>query len=319
MTKILDLKRLYKSALRIRQVESRIAEKYSEGMMRCPVHLSIGQEIPSAIFEQVISPGDSAISTHRAHAHYLAMGGSLPRMIAEIYGKATGCSKGRGGSMHLIDLDKGFLGSSPIVGNSIPVGVGVGFGMQLKNDSAVSFIFLGDGATEEGSFYESVNFAVVHKLPVVFILENNLYSVYTNLSPRQPAGRSIAQLASNIGLKTDSVQDISFDELFLKLSALVEHARNGAGPTLIEISTYRKLEHCGPNDDDFLGYRPNDEVAHFKDVDLIEILQERLDVSETELSEINSEIRSEIDAAFAFAESSPFPTYAESIEGVYAN
>jgi pyruvate dehydrogenase E1 component alpha subunit len=150
MTKPLNLFQLYETAMRIRLVESRIAEKYSEGKMRCPVHLSIGQEIPSAIFEQVIQVGDTAVSTHRAHAHYLAMGGNLPRMIAEIYGKITGCSKGRGGSMHLIDLEKGFLGSSAIVGNSIPIGVGVGYAKQLNRDKSVSFIFLGDGASEEG-------------------------------------------------------------------------------------------------------------------------------------------------------------------------
>ena len=146
MNQELNLQQLYKSALRIRLVESIIAEKYAEGNMRCPVHLSIGQEIPSAIFQQVVKPGDTAISTHRAHAHYLAMGGNLPKMIAEIYGKATGCSKGRGGSMHLIDLEKGFLGSSALVGNSIPVGVGVGLAKQLNKEDGVSFIFLGDGA-----------------------------------------------------------------------------------------------------------------------------------------------------------------------------
>ena len=243
MTRELDLLQLYKTALRIRLVESRIAEKYPEGNMRCPVHLSIGQEVPSAIFQQVVKTGDSAISTHRAHAHYLAMGGDLPRMIAEIYGKVTGCSKGRGGSMHLIDLEKGFLGSSAIVGNSIPVGVGVGYAKQLKGDGSVVFIFLGDGAVEEGSFYESANFAAVHNLPVVFVVENNLYSVYTSLSPRQPANRSIAKLASAIGLKCESAKDSDISDCYSKLSSLVSQARVGNGPRLIEISTYRKPKH----------------------------------------------------------------------------
>ena len=319
MNQSLDFQRLYKSALRIRLIESRIAERYSEGLMRCPVHLSIGQEIPSAIFEQVFSFGDTAVSTHRAHAHYLAMGGSLPRMIAEIYGRATGCSKGRGGSMHLIDREKGFLGSSAIVGNSIPVGVGVGYGMKLNNAKTVSFVFLGDGATEEGSFFESANFAVIHKLPIVFVLENNLYSVYTNLISRQPAGRSLAQLGAQIGLRTDSARDEDFEDLHTKFAGLVEYARNGSGPALIEISTYRKLEHCGPNDDDILGYRPSEELVRYKNVDLIEVLTEKFGVTPAKQEAIYSEITSEIDAAFAFASSSPFPTYSESIEGVYAN
>ncbi len=318
MNQELDLQQLYKSALRIRLVESMIADKYAEGYMRCPVHLSIGQEIPSAIFQQVVKPGDTAISTHRAHAHYLAMGGNLPKMIAEIYGKATGCSKGRGGSMHLIDLEKGFLGSSAIVGNSIPVGVGVGLAKQLNKEDAVSFIFLGDGAIEEGSFYESANFAVVHKLPVVFIVENNLYSVYTNLSPRQPENRSITKLASAIGLKCESAEDTDYSGTFSKFLSLTEYARAGHGASLIEINTYRRLEHCGPSDDDHLGYRPIDELTKFKHVDLIKTLGETLGLSTIELEALEQDIHSEIDSAFIYAESSPFPTYEEAVGGVYA-
>lgn len=319
MTRELDLLQLYKTSLRIRLVESRIAERYSEGNMRCPVHLSIGQEIPSAIFQQVVQPGDSAISTHRAHAHYLAMDGNLPKMIAEIYGKATGCSKGRGGSMHLIDLEKGFLGSSAIVGNSIPIGVGVGYAKKLKKDDSISFIFLGDGAIEEGSFYESANFAAVHKLPVVFVVENNLYSVYTGLSARQPTGRSISKLASAIGLYCDSADDSELSDCYSKLASLTDYARNGKGPALIEINTYRKLEHCGPNDDDNLGYRPEVELVEFKERDLVAALEKVLYLSESDIHAIKTEIYTEIDNAFEFAESSPFPTLEQATGGVYAN
>ncbi len=319
MNQELDLQQLYKSALRIRLVESMIADKYAEGNMRCPVHLSIGQEIPSAIFQQVVKPGDTAVSTHRAHAHYLAMDGNLPKMIAEIYGKATGCSKGRGGSMHLIDLEKGFLGSSAIVGNSIPVGVGAGLAKQLNKEDAVSFIFLGDGAIEEGSFYESANFAVVHKLPVVFIVENNLYSVYTGLSSRQPEDRSISALAKAIGLNCDVTNDADFVGTFSKLASLTKNARDGYGPSLIEINTYRKLEHCGPNDDDHLGYRPIHELEGLKERDLLQAIKESLSLSTHDYELMESEIWSEIDSAFSFAESSPFPTYEQAIGEVYAN
>ena len=319
MTQELNLHQVYKTALRIRLVESRIADRYVEGNMRCPVHLSIGQEIPSAVFEQVMKPGDSAISTHRAHAHYLSMGGNLPKMIAELYGKVTGCSKGRGGSMHLIDLEKGFLGSSAIVGNSIPVGVGIGYAKQLNKDESVSFIFLGDGAIEEGSFYESANFAVVHKLPVVFVVENNLYSVYTGLSPRQPEGRSISKLASAIGLHSDSVEDSDISTCYSKLVSLTDHARRGNGPSLIEISTYRKLEHCGPNDDDSLRYRPQYELTKLKERDLISALENELSLSVLDGAAIKSEIEEEIEQAFSFAESSPFPTYEQATGDVYAN
>ena len=165
--------------------------------------------------------------------------------------------------MHLIDLEKGFLGSSAIVGNSIPIGVGVAYAKKLEADQSVSFIFLGDGAIEEGSFFESANFAAIHKLPVVFVVENNLYSVYTRLGPRQPANRSISNLASAIGLNCEVADDSDFSGTYSKFIALSEFARLGKGPSLIEINTYRKLEHCGPSDDDHLGYRPTAELAKF--------------------------------------------------------
>ena len=176
---------------RIRSVEEEISKRYSEGKMRCPTHLSIGQEAVPSAFSQIAKKNDFAVSSHRGHAHYLAKGGNLKSMLAEIYGKKTGCSGGKGGSMHLIDLAVNFMGTSAIVGNSIPVGVGLGMSAKIKNTKQVSFIFFGDGAIEEGIFYESINFAIVKKLPVVFICENNLYSVYSPFSVRQPKGRSI--------------------------------------------------------------------------------------------------------------------------------
>jgi pyruvate dehydrogenase E1 component alpha subunit len=183
----------------------------------------------------------------------------------------------------------------------------------------VSFIFLGDGAIEEGSFYESANFAAVHKLPAVFVVENNLYSVYTGLIPRQPGGRSISKLASAIGLYCDSVDDSDFLDSYSKFLSASEHARSGRGPSLIEINTYRKLEHCGPNDDDNLGYRPKEELSALKDKDLVTELRDNLSLSAEDLASIEIEIQSEIDEAFEFAESSPFPTYEQATGGVYAD
>ncbi len=319
MTPELDLARLYRTSLRIRLIESRIAELYPQGKMRCPVHLSIGQEIPSAIIEQVRKFGDQAISTHRAHAHYLAMGGDLQRMLAEIYGKSTGCSKGRGGSMHLIDIEKGFIGSSAIVGNSIPIGVGAAYAKMLNKETGVVFIFLGDGAAEEGAFYESANFAAIHKLPVVFILENNLYSVYTGLELRQPQDRSLFELAEAIGLKSKRAEDSDFKGAFTKLEKLTTITRDGLGPSFFEISTYRKLEHCGPNDDDSLGYRPIEERKKLKDVDLLNVLRDQARISNSTFEQIISEFGQEIDSAINFAETSPFPNYAEMSEDVYAS
>ena len=183
----------------IRGVEETIAERYNEQKMRCPTHLCTGQEAVAAAAGTVLRKDDFAVSSHRAHGHYLGKDGSLKRMIAEIYGKETGCSRGKGGSMHLIDQEVGFMGSTAIVGGTIPVGVGLGLSIQLKKTDQVSCVFLGDGSVEEGVFYESVNFAVVKKLPVVFICENNFYSVYSPLSVRQPEGRSISKMVKAMG------------------------------------------------------------------------------------------------------------------------
>ena len=160
MTSDLSLQLLYQMK-RIRKVEEGIAARYPEGKMRCPTHLSVGQEAVPAAIALTLNHSDFAIGTHRGHGHYLGKGGNLGSMIAEIYGKVTGCSHGRGGSMHLIDMKVGFMGTTAIVGNSIPIGVGLGLSIQLHGTDQLSCIFLGDGAVEEGVFYESANFAAV--------------------------------------------------------------------------------------------------------------------------------------------------------------
>ena len=188
--------------LRIRCVEEKIAERYPEGKMRCPTHLSIGQEAVPVAVSCVLNKKDFAVSTHRGHAHYLAKGGSLKKMIDEIHGKESGCSKGKGGSMHLIDKDVSFMGTSAIVGNSIPLGVGLGLSAKLKSTNQISCIYLGDGAIEQGVFYESINFAILKKLRVLFICENNLYSVYSPLSVRQPKNRKISHMVNGMGINS---------------------------------------------------------------------------------------------------------------------
>nr|HBN07889.1 acetoin dehydrogenase [Cyanobacteria bacterium UBA8530] len=188
-------RKLFFDALRIRRVEERIVAVYSEWNMRCPVHLCIGQEAVSAAFGSALAEGDAVFSGHRAHGHYLAAGGNLKALWAEMCGKVGGCCRGKGGSMHLVDLPAGFWGSTPIVGGTIPVAVGAAFAFQMQGKDAVSVVFLGDGATEEGVFHESLQFAALKKLPVVFVCENNLYACQTSLAERQPPGREIFLLA----------------------------------------------------------------------------------------------------------------------------
>lgn len=313
--------KIIETALLIRRVEERIASEYQNQQMRCPVHLSIGQELTSAIFSIVHRPGDTALSTHRAHAHYLAMGGNLDRMIAEIYGKVTGCSRGRGGSMHLVDLSVGFLGSSAIVGNSIPVGVGVGMSHKLEKNGAVCFIFLGDGAIEEGAFFESTNFAALHKIPVVFICENNFYSVYTNLRSRQPLNRKLTDLVSAIGISSRKIKTGNPIEAFHEMEELVAGARSGFGPVFIEIETYRYVEHCGPNPDDNLNYRPAKEIISWKENDFVDTINKFAksnDVDLDALAKIENLILQKIDKAFVAAKNDPFPSLSDTLIDVYA-
>ena len=307
----------------IRLVEEEIADRYNQGQMRCPVHLSIGQEGVPAGFSMASRRSDFAVSTHRGHAHYLAKGGDLKAMISEIYGKSTGCSNGKGGSMHLIDLAVRFMGSTAIVGNSIPIGVGLGLSAQLKDTEDVSCVFLGDGAIEEGVFFESLNFAAVRKLPVLFICENNFYSVYSPLSVRQPPNRNIAKMIEAFGVKSISAEGNDAYVVYEYLSNAFAEIRSGSGPIFMEFSTYRWREHCGPAFDDELGYRTAEEVAFWKAKDPIAKITQAL---ETVIPNFHSRITSdiliikrEIESAFEFAEHAPYPAPEEAFKGVFAD
>ncbi len=312
----------FELASKIRAVEENIAKEYASNEMRCPVHLSIGQEVVSAVVGLNQRSEDTAVSSHRAHAHYLAKGGNLHRMIAEIYGKVTGCCKGGGGSMHLIDLEVGFLGSSAIVGNSIPIGVGAGFTHKLNDSNELSFIFLGDGAVEEGSFYESINFSVVQNLPVVYICENNLYSVYTELNKRQPKGRNIYEMVGAMGIKAFKIETFDVVDCLNKTTEVINQARSTKDPIFIEYNTYRWLEHCGPNDDDFLGYRPAGELDKWKVDDPISKLENILitsfGISSSLIKEIQDKISKEVLFAFDQAKKDEFPTLEQSVTDIYA-
>ena len=194
-------KKLYYEMLRIRMVEEYIAHSYSEKKMRCPIHLSVGQEATAVGVCAALDVEDKVLSAHRSHAHYLAKGGSLNRMIAELHGKSTGCAMGKGGSMHLIDLEAGLLAAVPIVGSTIPIGVGVAWGIIQQGKSNIVVVFFGDGATEEGVFHESIDFASLKNLPVLFVCENNFYSVYSPLEVRQSPIRSLKNIVNSHGIE----------------------------------------------------------------------------------------------------------------------
>jgi len=307
--------RLLHQIMRIRAVEEAIADRYSEGKMRCPTHLSIGQEGVAAAVGMALERRDLAVSGHRAHAHYLGKGGDLPAMIAEIHGKQTGCSGGKGGSMHLVDEAAGFAGSTAIVGGTVPVGVGLAYAAKLRETGQVVCIFLGDAVVEEGVFFESVNFAVLKRLPVVFVCENNLYSVYSPLSVRQPEGRRIHEMVAAMGLPATHADGNDAPGVLRLMTEGVADVRAGGGPRFYELDTYRWREHCGPFYDNDLGYRSVAEFEQWKARDPLERLRHSILAEDSSssgrmaarIAEIEAAIAEEVAAAFQFAERSPFP------------
>lgn len=308
---------------KIRLTEETIAARYSEWKMRCPTHLCTGQEAVGAAVGLALRKDDFAVSTHRAHGHYLGKDGDLNKMIAEIYGKITGCSRGKGGSMHLIDQDVGFMGSTAIVGGTIPVGVGLGLSINLHETDQVICIFFGDGATEEGVFYESLNFSALKKLPVLFICENNFYSVYSPLKVRQPGSRKIYEMVEAIGVPGEYGNGNDAVEVYEKVTVAIDSIRQGKGPRFFEFDTYRWREHCGPNFDNDLGYRTEEEYLFWKEKDPVKLLESQiLDqriMGQADIQKMESAIQKEIDAAFDYAEKSPFPEDEEVFTDLYQN
>lgn len=311
---------LYRAMLRIRRIEDAIAERYADQEMRCPVHLSVGQEAAAVGACAPLRADDVVTSSHRCHSHYLAKGGSLERMLAEIHGKAAGCSGGRGGSMHLFDTEAGVLASVPIVGSSVPLAVGAALAFRQRGEDRVAVAFLGDGSIEEGAVHESLNLASINSFPVIFFCENNCFSVYTHLSERQP-NRPMTDVGRAHAVPSLHVDGNDVDAVTEAETWAVERARAGDGPSLIVADTYRWREHCGPNYDDDLGYRAAEEFAHWKARDPVDGYARALRVDGTLSDALDAafvrEIDAEIDAAFAFARAAPFPAAGTAGAGVY--
>ena len=294
----------YENALLIRSVEQIISENYHKGYIRCPTHLSIGQELVPSILSCFNNSKDLAVSTHRSHAHYLGKGGKLIKLFDELHGLNSGCSGGKGGSMHLIDEEAGFVGSTAIVGNTIPIGVGLAEAQKISNENCITYIFLGDGATEEGVFYESLNYASVRKLPCIFIIENNEYSVYTSLKNRQgviPIGKK----CEAFNLNYHKVEDHNFHYLYEKWREILQSCRSGDGPSVIEVLTHRYLEHCGPNKDDDLCYRPKKFLDYWQEFDIIKIYEKCLieeKISHSNIQKMKISILNDCSKLFKFSE-----------------
>ena len=269
---------------------------------------------------QALNVTDKVFSTHRCHAHYLAKGGDLKRMLAEIYGKETGCCGGRGGSMHLTDDEKGMVVSVPIVASNIPLAVGSALSSKIDSSDVVSVAFIGDGSLEEGVFHESANFAQINKLPVLFVCENNLYSVYTPLHARQPE-RPISDLGKAHNLFTLSADGNDVKAVLTATMQAVANARSGKGPAFLVFDTYRWREHCGPNYDNHIGYRAEDEFTEWQKRDPLalirnEILEKKI-INQQQIDILENDLNKIINEAFDFAKSSPLPDPSEVAKFIY--
>lgn len=311
---------LLKKMLRIRIVESKIAELYPRQEMRCPTHLYIGQEaIASGVCENLRNT-DYVFSSYRSHGAYIAKGGSINRLFAELYGKKTGCSRGKGGSMHLVSKDVNFMGTSAMVGGVIPIAAGTALASIMKNEKRISIVFFGDGACEEGVFHETLNFAALKKLPVIFICENNFYATYSHQLTRQ-AIDNIYQRARIYGMPGVRIDGNNVLEVFGTSGKFIDRARKGKGPALIECRTYRWLEHVGPYSDHGAGYSSRKELDKWMDrcpVSVFEqvLLKKRI-ITPRILDSIKISIETEVRKAVLFSIESPFPGRSEICRDVY--
>lgn len=301
---------LYVTMRRIRRAEETIAALYPEQEIRCPTHLSIGQEAGAAGVCVALRATDTAVSTHRCHAHYIAKGGDLRGMFAELYGRATGCCGGKGGSMHLTAPEVGMLGASAIVGGSVPLALGTALAARMAGTDEVAVAFFGDAAMEQGVTHESLALAALRRLPVLFVCENNLYATSTPLRTRQ-AGSDMASRAAGHWLPGVIVDGNDVVAVYRAARTAAERARRGQGPTLIEVKTYRFREHVGPNYDTDLGYRTQAELDHWMAREPVGTLARRLEragvLPAARRAALDARVEADIADAVAFAKSSPFP------------
>ena len=312
---------LLRDMVRIRRVEETLAELYPSGEMRTPTHFSIGQEAVAVGVCGALRRDDVVYSGHRCHAHYLAKGGDLHGMVAELYGRETGCARGRGGSVHLNDPEAGVIASSAILGQTMAVAVGTALAFTMDGRGRVAVTFFGDGTVEEGIFHETLNFAVMRRAPVLFVCENNGFSTHTRLEVRQPASVSIHARAASYGMPSRLVDGNDVFAVHAAAREAVAHARRGAGPFFLECTTYRWREHVGPQWDFDKGYRTKAEVDAWIARCPIRSASERLlsegVCTQQRIAAMERASQIEVDEAVAAARAASFPAVEDLTLGTY--
>ncbi|MEO0250277.1 MAG: thiamine pyrophosphate-dependent dehydrogenase E1 component subunit alpha, partial [candidate division WOR-3 bacterium] len=315
---------LLRTMIRIRLCEESFVEPILSGEVRCPVHLYSGQEAVAAGVCAALDSQDHVFGTHRSHGHYLAKGGTMRALIAEVFCRETGCSRGRGGSMHVIDTEHGMLGSAPIVAGTISLAAGAALASKIRQDGRVTVSFFGDGAAGEGVLYETLNFAALHRLPLLLVCENNLYSTHLPIAECR-AQQVIYKVASPFGATGMRVDGNKVLHVYGAACKAVASCREGRGPVLLECVTYRMRGHVGPDDNvqgEHTDIRPKDEVRRWRRRDPIKLferflLRENL-ASQDEITALWDEAKKEVEGAHLFARRSPHPVQEDLPRYVYA-
>ena len=314
------LRELMRMMVLIRRFEEKIIDVYADQDMKSPVHLCIGEEAVAAGVCVNLKKDDYVFTTHRSHGHCLAKGVPPKELYAEFYGRVTGCSRGKGGSMHPAAPEYGILGTSAIVGGGMPLAVGTALASKMRNNGRVAVTFFGDGAVDEGTFHESLNFASLKKLPVVFVCENNFYATNSHISARQPHS-DIYKRAEGYNIPGFELNGNDVVSICAAAKKAVDRAQNGAGPTLLECKTYRWKGHVGPDCDYERGCRPKEELATWMDRCPIEIfkksLLEKEAITENWYENLLREMDKSLDNDLKFGKESPFPKEKELLEHVY--
>ena len=314
---------LYTEMLKIRLCEEGFVNPIFNGDIQCPVHLYSGEEAVAVGVCSTLEKTDYVFGGHRSHGHFLAKGGSLKELVSEVHCKQGGCSRGRGGSMHLIDPANGMLGSAPIVAGTISLALGAALAIRIRKQDRVCVGFFGDGATGEGVLYESLNFAALKKLPIVFVCENNLYSTHMPIRKCRP-NSDIHKIADPFDIKSFVVDGNNVLEVYEAALRAVDLCRQGNGPVFIECKTYRLRGHVGP-DDNIQGthtdIRPPEEIIEWQRKDPVETFGEKLMgenvVSSVELSQIKTQVEQEIKDAFELANADEYPRNEEVMAHVF--
>ena len=307
--------RLYYNIRLIRRVEETVADIYPSDKIKSPVHLSIGQESVAAGVCAALDDEDVVSGTYRGHATYLAKGGDLPGMMAELFGKVGGCARGKAGSMHLVGMEQNILGTSAVVGTTIPIALGYALALKREGKGRVVALFFGDGATEEGVFSESLNFAALHKLPALFVLENNQLAIHSPKRNRQIAD-NICERVETYRIPAHRIENGDTLEIYERSMAGIEKLRAGDGPVFLECMTYRWREHVGPAEDYDAGYRNREDLLPWQENDQMDLIGAKVDPKDR--AEMNAEIENRIQDAVAFAEASDFPELEELHNHVFA-